>query len=113
MSGYRLQPRVSQTLEDIHHYSEDRWGEQRADEYILGFFDFFARIVARDTLWRSIPADLGILGFRTRYERHFVYWRLASDSTVIIFALLHERMHQFERLKDFWPDKDMPDDEES
>lgn len=110
MSGYRLQPRVSETLEDIHRYSEERRGEQRADEYILGFFDFFARIAAHHTLWRSIPAELETSGFRSRYERHLVYWRLASDGAVIIFALLHERMHQFERLKDFAPDNDATDE---
>ena len=112
MSGYRLQPRVSAALEDIHRYSTARWGEPRADAYILGFFDLFERIASRDELWRAIPADLRTTGFRSRYERHLVYWVPARDGTVIIFALLHERMHQFERLNDIVPDNDRADSDE-
>lgn len=110
MSSYRIQPRVTAELENIHRYSVDRWGEQRADAYILGFFDLFERIAARDTSWRPIPADLGAVGFRHRYQRHLVYWRSATDGTAIIFAVLHERMHQFERLKAGMLDDDPSND---
>ena len=35
-----------------------------------------------------------------RYEHHFIYWRVLTDGAVGIVTILHERMHQIDRLKD-------------
>ena len=39
-------------------------------------------------------------GFFCRYEQHVIYWKVLADDTVGIVTVLHERMHQIERLKD-------------
>jgi toxin ParE1/3/4 len=49
---------------------------------------------------RPVPAEFGVDGYFFRYERHFVYWRRLSDGDVGIVTILHERMHQIDRLRE-------------
>jgi toxin ParE1/3/4 len=98
----RVQEAASYRLDDIYRYTRDRWGEQQAEHYITGLFESFDRIASHQVLSRPIPAELGIEGYFFRYEHHFVYWRQLSNGDIGIVTILHERMHQIERLhKDF------------
>jgi toxin ParE1/3/4 len=62
-------------------------------------FDRFEAIAARRFPWRAIPAEFGVDGYVCRYEKHFIYWKLLTDGSVGIVTVLHERMHQIERLR--------------
>jgi toxin ParE1/3/4 len=100
MTGYRVQRNASHGLDEIYVYTRNRWGEAQAERYILGMFDQFDAIVARDFPWRPVPAEFGVSGFVGKYEHHFVYWKLLANETVGIVTILHERMHQIERFTD-------------
>lgn len=100
MSGYRVQRGAGDRLDEIYHYTRDHWGEAQAERYITGLFARFAAIAAREFPWRAIPAEFGVGGFFCRYEQHVIYWKVLADDTVGIVTVLHERMHQIERLKD-------------
>ncbi|MBA4047565.1 MAG: plasmid stabilization protein [Sphingomonas sp.] len=100
MSGFRVQRAAGYRLDEIYVYTRDRWGEEQADRYINGLFARFASIAARDVPWRAIPAEFEASGFVCRYEHHFIYWRVLTDGAVGIVTILHERMHQIDRLKD-------------
>jgi toxin ParE1/3/4 len=39
-------------------------------------------------------------GYLCRHEKHVIYWKLLADGRVGIVTVLHERMHQAERLKE-------------
>jgi toxin ParE1/3/4 len=39
-------------------------------------------------------------GHVCRYERHLIYWKLLADGDVGIVTVLHDRIHQIDRLKD-------------
>ena len=80
--------------------SQDRWGADQAETYIIGLFDAFAKIESHEVLSRPIPAELGVDGFFFRYKKHFVYWRYLSNGDIGIVTILHQCMHQIERLKD-------------
>lgn len=75
-------------------------GEVQADRYITGMFEAFERIEAHGVASKPIPAEFGVEGFFFRCEHHFVYWRRLSDGDIGIVAILHERMHQIDRLKE-------------
>ena len=100
MAIVRISPIASQRLDEIYAYTRDRWGEAQADAYVRGLFGCFDRIARRETPWRAIPAEFGVDGFFSRYEHHYVYWRLLSDGSVGIVTVLHERMHQTDRFRD-------------
>jgi len=100
MTGYRLQPRALAALDDIYRYSRENWGKERAEEYVGGFFEIFEALAQRKFARRVIPPHFGVEGFRHRHRRHLIYWRPDADGIAVIFAILHERMHQAARLDD-------------
>ena len=100
MNYYRVQRVVGHRLDEIYAYTRDRWGEAQAEHYIKGMFARFDAIAAREFPWRAIPAEFEVSGFVCKYERHYIYWKLLADGTVGIVTILHERMHQIERLQD-------------
>lgn len=99
MSTYKLTPMARATLADIYAYTLGEWGEAQADKYLDGFYSLFSQIAAKECVWRPIPPEYDIGGYFTRYERHFVYWRLGKDDSLIIAAINHVRMLQMDRLK--------------
>ncbi len=100
----RIQQAASHRLDDIYRYTREHWGEAQAERYVSGLFEAFHRVEARGVVSRPVPAEFGVEGYVFRYEKHLVYWRRLSNGDVGIVTILHERMHQIERLReDFGP----------
>ena len=95
----RVQETASFRIDDIWRFTRDRRGADQADRYIAGLFAAFDRIAPGDAVSRPIPADFGVDGFYTRYERHVIYWRPLANGDVGIVTVLHERMHRMERFR--------------
>lgn len=100
MSGYYLGPQADQQLDEIYEYTAIQWGKDQADRYIELLFQYFSEVSARKVIWRSVPAEFGVDGYFGKCEHHFVYWRVLSTGKVGFVAILHERMHQIERICD-------------
>jgi toxin ParE1/3/4 len=98
VTGYRVQRVAGDRLDEIYVYTRDRWGETQAERYITGMFARFEAIAAREFPWRTIPAEFAVSGFFCKYEHHVIYWKILGDGTVGIVTVLHQRMHQIERL---------------
>lgn len=96
----RVQEAASVRLDEIYRYTRDRWGEARAETYVVGLFAAFERIETHGVMSRPVPAEFGVDGYFFRDERHFVYWKRLADGDIGIVTILHERMHQIERFKD-------------
>ncbi len=104
MSGYHVQDSAGYRLDQIYTYTREKWGEAQAETYIRGLFERFEAIAAHRFPWRPIPAEFGVDGYVSRYEKHFIYWKRHGDGGVGIVTVLHERMHQIERFRDDAPD---------
>ena len=100
MTTFRVLRGAGHRLDEIYAYTRERWGETQAEHYIRGLFERFAAIAGRDFPWRPIPAEFGADGFVCRYERHFIYWKVLANGEVGIVTILHERMHQMDRLRE-------------
>lgn len=100
MSSYLLGPYANQQLDEIYQYTAGRWGEDQADRYINILFDYFSDVVSKSVTSRSIPAEFGVDGFFGKCEHHFVYWRMLKSGDIAIVAILHERMHQLQQIRD-------------
>jgi toxin ParE1/3/4 len=103
MAAFRVQERAGHRLDEIYVYTRDTWGDDQAVRYIRGLFECFDDIASRKTAWRAIPAEFGVDGFFSRFEHHYIYWRLLPDGTVGIVTILHERMHQHDRFREDLP----------
>jgi toxin ParE1/3/4 len=100
MASVRVQEAASHRLDEIYRYTRDRWGVEQAERYITGLFEAFGKIETHEVMSRPVPAEFGVDGYFFRYERHFVYWRKLSNGDIGIVTILHERMHQIDRLRD-------------
>lgn len=99
MSHIRIQEAASWRLDELYRHTHERWGALQAQRYIEGLFEAFGRIDSHGVASRPIPAELGVQGYFFRYEHHFVYWRRLSNGDIGIVTILHERMHQIDRLR--------------
>ncbi len=102
MSCYKLGPAVNHQLDGIYEYRADHWGEGQADNYLGGLFGHFDDVAAKRIPWRPIPAEFGVDGYMSRFEHHFVYWKVLKSGEIGFAALLHERMHQIARIHDLF-----------
>lgn len=100
MATIQIQQAASHHLDDIYHYTRNRWGTKQADHYITELFETFERIETRGITSKSIPAEFGVEGYFFRYMKHIVYWRRLSNGDIGIGTILHERMHQIDRFRD-------------
>lgn len=99
MSIYKIYRGASASLVDIYADTIGTWGQGQADKYLDGLFACFEAVAQGHIIWRPIPAELGVQGYFTRYERHYIYWKHLSDQQIGIVAILHVNMHQTDRLK--------------
>lgn len=100
MAVVRIQEAASHRLDEIYRYTRERWGEEQARRYVEGLFDMFGRIETHAVMSRPVPAEFGVDGFMVRYERHVIYWRRLANGDIGIVTVLHQRMHQIERLRE-------------
>ncbi len=103
MTSFKVQDGAGHRLDQIYTYTRETWGEAQAQSYIRGLFERFEAIAARRFPWRPIPAQFGVDGYDCRYEKHFIYWKLLGDGSVGVVTVLHERMHQIDRLREDAP----------
>lgn len=100
MAAVRIQEAASRRLDEIYLYTRDRWGVQQADRYLTGLFEAFDAVGSRQRMSRPVPDAFGVEGFFFRYEQHFVYWRRLANGDVGIVTILHQRMHQIDRVRE-------------
>ncbi len=103
MAGYTLLPAAIDHLDAIYSYTMRTWGEDQATAYVRELFDLFGKIACRDVVRRAVAAEFKVNGYFLHHQHHYVYWRELPDGMIEIVAILHERMHQIDRLRDLEP----------
>lgn len=86
-------------LREIHTYSVERWGEARADAYIRQLSARFDDITAAKAHSRDVSALFGVTGRFCRCAEHLIYWRTLGTDAIAVVAILHQRMHQPDRVR--------------
>lgn len=102
MADYLIQEAASYRIDEIYRYSQDVWGDTQAEAYIRGLFDAFDKIANQTLISRVIPAEFGVSGYFYRYQHHYIYWKRLASGQVGIVTILHEKMHQGERIKELF-----------
>ena len=100
MRKYLVQSAASGRLEEIYRYTLQQFGPVQADKYLDGAFALFEDIAQKRVTWQRIPREFGVEGYFTRYQSHFVFWKLRSDGQIAIVAILHQRMDLARRLRE-------------
>jgi Plasmid stabilization system protein len=97
MTDYRFTQSAREDLIDIWLYTQETWGEAQADSYQDTLHLCCARIAAGEAQTKPVP---GLERIRSYHCQHHFMFCVEQDSTVIIVAVLHERMNLIERLRD-------------
>jgi len=92
MSSFFVSDAASLRIDEIYRYARKTWGDPQARKYILGLFDLFDQLARRERPWRVIPAEFGVQGYFTQYEKHFVFWRKRKDCGISILSILAQNM---------------------
>jgi toxin ParE1/3/4 len=96
---YKIYTAAKKQLVEIWQYTEAKWGEEQANNYISGIYSSIVKISSSPELWRLVKNDKIKNVFYCRYGKHFIFFRSLSDKSVGIISILHERMNLPERLK--------------
>jgi len=100
VTKFLVRSAASARLEEIYRYTSHQFGAAQADKYLDGAFNLFEDIAERRVAWRRIPGEFGVEGYFTRYQSHFVFWKLRPDGQIAIVAILHQRMDLGRRLRE-------------
>jgi len=95
---YTLSPFAAEQVTAIYDYSLENWGEAQAKKYLNGLIGMFFRIAEGKSLSHPIKPIFKVSGFYTRYEKHFIYWKILKNGNLGIFAVLHQQQNQGDRL---------------
>jgi toxin ParE1/3/4 len=94
---YRFSPAARADLRSIWLYTDDIWGRDQADRYILSIETACESLVAGQTQGR--PADRFRQGYRmASVGSHYVFYKPSQDGGLDVIRILHQRMDIRSRL---------------
>ena len=100
MNKYRLTNKAVDDLTVIWHYTKENWSENQADKYYKSLTSVFQGIADNPEIGKNYPTIMnGLLGLKK--ERHIIFYRMISKSSIEIIRILHERMDLKDRSNNF------------
>jgi toxin ParE1/3/4 len=90
MAEYELSKRADEDLNDIYLFTYRRFGEAKADAYLLGLENRFSILAAQPGLGRRID-HIRPGYFRYEHASHPIFYRLTGNG-IIIMRVLHRSM---------------------
>lgn len=91
MSRYLFSPAAQADLEQIWHYTFERWGIEQAEVYLRDIQRTAERAAANPLVGRT--CDEIRPGYRAvAAGSHRLYYRLTADGVIDVVRVLHQRM---------------------
>ncbi len=97
MLPYAFTRSARDDLLDIWFYTRERWGEAQADRYQDDLQACCERIASGGVRTRPVAGLSGVMAHHCRH--HYIFF-LQRRETIVVFAVLHERMDLINRLRD-------------
>ena len=97
MTIYRFTRSAREDLIDIWLYTRENWGEAQADSYQDSLHVCCEQIAVGRAQVKLVP---GLNRIRSHRCQHHYLFFVEQNSSVVIIAVLHERMNLIERLRD-------------
>ena len=91
MADYELSKKADQDLTELYIFSFQRFGEDKADAYLLSLEEFFRNRVETPHLGRDI-SYIRQGYFRYEHVRHSIFYKLKEDE-IIVMRVLHNSMN--------------------
>ena len=106
MAGYRFFSRADASQDKIYQDTVEKWGEGQADTYIRGLHAHLQKLADDRQLWRRLPQKLTVPpeltreAYFSRYQHHYVFFRVLDNGALGVMSILHERMDIPARLRE-------------
>jgi toxin ParE1/3/4 len=97
MTIYRFTRSAREDLIDIWLYTQENWGEAQADLYQDALHLCCEQIAAGRAQVKLVP---GLDRIRSHRCQHHYLFFIEQNSSIVIIAVLHERMNLIDRLRD-------------
>ena len=89
MKEIRLSPAAQRDLDGIWDYSEEKWGSQKAQQYIEAIQGTLISIANGKRITRPVSVREGY--FKCAVGSHIVFYR-TDDALLDVVRILHQRM---------------------
>ncbi len=90
MNNYTLSNKAQLDLERIYQYTEQEFGANRAESYLLGIHDCLLLLVDEPNLGQDIR-DIRLGYFRYLYQKHSIFFKVRNNDIYIV-RILHQQM---------------------
>lgn len=106
MAGYLFYHTADSAQDRIWRDTMKLWGEDQAETYIIGLHQHIEKLSKHKALWRrlplnlTVPSDLEMEVWFSRYAHHYIIFRQLADGRIGIITILHEKMDLPVRLAD-------------
>ncbi len=98
MKGYGLAPAAAQDLLEIAAYTIRTWGNEQSEHYEKALVDHFVALARGDVRTKApLPGRPELIV--SRCEHHYVFAVLLEGESLLILAVLHEKMDLMARLR--------------
>lgn len=96
MADYELSNKADEDLTEIHIFSYQRFGEARADAYLLSLEERFLTLAGQPNLGRKVDH---VRKGHVRYEHasHSIFYKTKKDG-ITVMRVLHKKMDTEQRL---------------
>lgn len=88
---YVLTPRARRDLADIWRYSNERWGEERADAYVCQIAECCLRL-SEGALIGADASSIRPGYWKCRVGSHLLFYTVPADHPLQLVRILHQRM---------------------
>ena len=95
---FLLTEKAIQDLTSIWNYTFDTWSESQADKYYGELIAFCQSLADEPEVGKSYEQLISKLK-GAKVNRHIIFYRIISESTIEIERVLHEQMELKSRLK--------------
>lgn len=99
MAEYELSAKAEQDLTEIYVFSHQKFGESRADAYLIGLEECLQNLANNPLLGRNID-HIRKGYFRYEYISHSVFYKPKRNG-ILVVRLLHGSMNMEQHLPEF------------
>jgi toxin ParE1/3/4 len=98
-ASYLIRQKALDDLDTIWQYTYFQWSQKQADKYYNLLIDKILFLAVNTDAGRKI--DYIKAGYRSyTVESHIIFYTIATDSTIIVIRILHQRMDIPNRLNE-------------
>lgn len=83
----------------IWHYTKEKWGEEQANRYVTGLYEFLEKNALCQELWKKIDYENMEDIYYCKYKKHFIFFKKLSGQGLGVISILHEKMNIPTQLK--------------